>query len=644
MFQDNPLLAQLKQQLHFQMPRVKGVVKSNEKGFGFLEVDAKKSYFIPPLFMKKVMHGDKVLAILHIDKEREVAEPEELIEPFLTRFIGRIQIKDKRLAVIPDYPFIKEIIPTYFQPEINKNLQPGDWVVAEMRRYPLRGDQHFYAEITSLLTRADDQFAPWWVTLTRYNLATTPPTMPENLVFQNGETEREDLTSYDFITIDNQNTEDMDDAIHLVPTMNGGWIMTIAIADPTAWVTVNSPLDYIARERAFTNYLPGLNIPMLPHALSTNLCSLRAHERRPALGCQMTVHSDGSLDKDARFFTAWITSKGKQIYNNVSDWIENLGSWQPENEIIGNQIRLLHDVFLVRNAWRKDHSLIFNDRPDYRFVLDKKGNVNDIIIERRRVAHHMIEEAMIAANICAARVLRDNLGYGLYNVHNGFNPLLIDQVVALLKSHQINVNSTDLLTLKGFCALRRELKSKKNHYLEKRIRRFQTFADLSITPGPHFGLGVDAYATWTSPIRKYGDMINHRLLKALIKVGTAERPNEKIRQRLIERRRQNRMAERDLADWLYARFLQSKVGNKNCFLSEIIDISRGGMRVRLTDNGALVFIPISFIHNIRDEIICNQEHGIILIQGQPRYRQGDFLNITLTEVRLEHRLILGKPV
>ncbi len=111
MFQDNPLLAQLKQQLHSQTPRAEGVVKGTEKGFGFLEVDAQKSYFIPPPQMKKVMHGDRIVAVIHSEKDRESAEPETLVEPFLTRFVGKVQKKDDRLAIVPDHPLLKDAIP-----------------------------------------------------------------------------------------------------------------------------------------------------------------------------------------------------------------------------------------------------------------------------------------------------------------------------------------------------------------------------------------------------------------------------------------------------------------------------------------------------------------------------------------------------
>lgn len=305
----------------------------------------------------------------------------------------------------------------------------------------------------------------------------------------------------------------------------------------------------------------------------------------------MTIAADGTIEDDTEFFAATIESKAKLAYDNVSDWLENTGSWKPESDAIAAQIRLLHRICLNRGEWRKTHALVFKDRPDYRFVLGEKGEVLDIVAEPRRIANRIVEEAMIAANICAARVLRDRLGFGIYNVHTGFDPANTEALAALLKNHDVHVDPEEVLTLPGFCKLRRELDAQPSGFLDSRIRRFQSFAEISTEPGPHFGLGLEAYATWTSPIRKYGDMVNHRLLKAIIKGETIARPQDDTTLQMAERRRLNRMAERDVGDWLYARFLQDKAGTDTRFAAEIIDISRGGMRVRLVDNGAVAFIP-----------------------------------------------------
>ncbi|MEB6336829.1 exoribonuclease II [Serratia rhizosphaerae] len=642
MFQDNPLLAQLKQQLHSQTPRVEGVVKGTEKGFGFLEVDGQKSYFIPPPHMKKVMHGDRIVATLHTEKEREIAEPDSLVQPFLTRFVGRVQKKDDRLSIVPDHPLLKDAIQCRPARGLSHDFQAGDWAVAEMRRHPLKGDRTFYAELTQYITHADDHFVPWWVTLARHNLEKEAPEMAETHAPSDA-LQRADLTALDFVTIDSASTEDMDDALLVQENADGTLQLTIAIADPTAFVDEGSALDDIARVRAFTNYLPGFNIPMLPRDLSDNLCSLRANERRPVLACRVTIAADGALGDDIHFFAAEIESKAKLVYDEVSDWLEGNGDWQPPSDAIAQQITLLQRVCAARSAWRHQHALVFKDRPDYRFVLGEQGEVLDIITEHRRIANRIVEECMIAANVCAALVLRDRLGFGIYNVHNGFDPALVEQAVTVLQANGVEADAEKLLTLDGFCELRRHLDAQPTQFLDSRIRRFQTFAEISTEPGPHFGLGLEAYATWTSPIRKYGDMVNHRLLKAIISEQPAEKPQDAMTLQLAERRRANRMAERDVGDWLYARFLQDKAGTDTRFNAEIIDVTRGGLRVRLLDNGAVAFIPAPFIHPVRDELVCSQDTGTVQVKGEVVYRQSDTLQVNIAEVRMETRNVIAKP-
>ena len=647
MFQDNPLLAQLKQQLHAQTPRVEGLVKGTDKGFGFLEVDGQKSYFIPPPQMKKVMHGDRIIAAVHTNNDKESAEPEELVEPFLTRFVGRVQKKegDNRLWIIPDHPLLKDAIPCRPVKSLTHPFADQDWAVAEMRRHPLKGDKHFQAELTDFITDKDDHFAPWWVTLMRHQLERNAPEVDSETLTLHDDLPREDLTALSFVTIDSASTEDMDDALYIRKEENGQLSLYIAIADPTAYIQPNSKLDTIAAQRALTNYLPGFNIPMLPRELSDNLCSLRPNEKRPALVCQVGIMEDGALTDEIHFYSAWVESKAKLVYDNISDWLEGEETqWAPENEIVHEQVMLLKEMSEKRHVWREQHALVFKERPDYRFILDDSGNVLDIVAEKRRTANRIVEEAMITANICAAKVLSRNLGFGIYNVHTGFDPLYIDQVSQTLKEHGIETNADELLTLEGFCRLRRELVNQPNQFLDSRIRRFQNFAEIKTEPGPHFGLGLEAYATWTSPIRKYSDILNHRLLKAIISKSAAEKPQDEDCVRIAERRRANRMAERDVGDWLYARFLKPFAGTESTFNAEIIDITRGGIRVRLVENGAIAFIPAPFLHAVRDEIQCSQETGSVIIKGETAYKLNDIIPVRIEDVKLETRNIVARPI
>lgn len=645
MFQNNPLLKQLKKNLHKQTPRVEGIVKSTERGFGFLEVDPQKSYFIPPKNMKKVMHGDKISALLKIEKDREIVDPEILIEPFLKRFVGKIEKKDNKLFILPDYPFLKDLIIICYPKKNCTNLfQTGDWVVANLVQHKLNGHSVFSAELIEEIVKSNDPLTPWWVTLSRHNLDKKEPLIKnQDFILKDNHFKRRDLTNLDFITIDNLNTKDIDDALFIKETNDGNFCLTVAIADPTAYIESGSKLDIIASKRGFTNYLPGFNIPMLPRELSENICSLIPNERRPVLACSITINKNGNISNIADFFLAWIISKEKLSYEDVSNWIEKKGCWEPSKKSIQNQILLLYQLCLSRIKWRKLHAVLFKDSLEYRFQFSETGKVKNVVVEKRRIAHKIIEESMIIANIVAANFLSKNLGFGIYNIHSGFDCINAENTVSFLKNYNLKFTAKEIMTLKGFCNLRRVLNILSNDYINSRVRRYQSFGDFSTTPSPHFALGFSEYATWTSPIRKYSDMINHRLLKSIITKEKTIKPNEEIKLKISEQRRKNRIAERDITDWLYTILLQKKEYQNKKFSAEIIDVSRSGIRAKIIENGANVFIPALFLHPIREELILNQEIGQVFINGNLCYKVSDLIQIILCEIRFKTRSIIAKP-
>ncbi|QCI18245.1 exoribonuclease II [Buchnera aphidicola (Aphis nasturtii)] len=644
MFQNNPLLKQLKKNLHKTTPRVEGIVKSTERGFGFLEIDSQNSYFIPPKNMKKVMHGDKVLALLKMEKDREIVEPEKLIEPVLKRFVGKIEKKDDKLFILPDYPFLKDlIIICYPKKNCTNSFQTGDWAIANLVQHKLNGNTIFCAELIEEIVKHNDPLTPWWVTLSRHKLEKKEPLIEQKDFLLKDNFKRKDLTHLDFITIDNLNTKDIDDALFIQKTKNGDFCLTVAIADPTSYIEIGSKLDIIASKRAFTNYLPGFNIPMLPRELSENICSLIPNERRPVLACSIKIKKDGNISNTVDFFLAWIISKEKLSYDDVSNWIENKGLWKPSKKSIENQILLLYQLCLSRIQWRKLNAVLFKDSLEYRFQFSETGIVKNIVVEKRRIAHKIIEESMIIANIVAANFLSKNLGFGIYNIHSGFDSINAENAVSFLKNYHLKFTAKEIMTLKGFCNLRRVLNVLSNSYIDSRIRRYQSFGDFSTTPSPHFALGFSEYATWTSPIRKYSDMINHRLLKSIIKKEKSIKPNEEIKLKISEQKRKNRIAERDISDWLYTLLLQKKEYQNKTFSAEIIDVSRSGIRAKITENGANVFIPALFLHPVREELMLNQEIGQVFINGNLHFKVSDLIQIVLCEIRLKTRSIIAKP-
>ncbi|MEL0607711.1 exoribonuclease II [Vibrio echinoideorum] len=649
MFQDNPLLAQLKQQIQETLPKKEGTIKATEKGFGFLEVDSKTSFFIPPPYMKKCVHGDKVIAIIRTEKEREVAEPEELVEQGLTRFIARVKLFKGRLNVVPDHPQLKKL---QLKAKAKKGLNPetlkeGDWVVAHIVQHPLKGDNGFLAQISEKITDADDKIAPWWVTLAQNDLPNSEPQGIDNWqINDDADLERVDMTHVPFVTIDGESTKDMDDALYAKKKENGDFELTIAIADPTAYISPDDSMDKVARERGFTIYLPGRNIPMLPRDLADNLCSLIENEVRPALCCTVTVSKEGVIGDDINFFAANIKSHARLAYDNVSDWLETGTSekWQPSEEI-ASIVSDLHQFAQARSAWRSANAVVFPDRPDYRFELSEDNDVVAIHADTRRSANKLVEESMISANICAGRVLKENFNQGVFNCHSGFKAEKLSDVLELVNPEaKTPFTEEQIVSLEGFATLRRWLGSLDNSYYDNRIRKFQAYSEISNEPAPHYAMGLDIYATWTSPIRKYGDMINHRMLKAHI-LGKApiQTPDETIGDELALHRRHHGMAERNVGDWLYARTLANAPADETRFQAEIFDINRAGMRVRLLDNGAAAFIPGSLIINNKERIECNSDMGTVSIDKEMVYKLGDVLEVVLSEVNQENRNLVAKP-
>ncbi|HSH57200.1 MAG TPA: RNB domain-containing ribonuclease, partial [Halomonas sp.] len=286
----------------------------------------------------------------------------------------------------------------------------------------------------------------------------------------------------------------------------------------------------------------------------------------------------------------------------------------------------------------------FKDRPDFVFDLDSAGNVLDIRTEERRIANRMIEESMIAANACCADLLSEHIGHGIFNVHRAFEDDKAEAAQEFLASQEIAVEREALTELPRYKELKRELEGRDDAWLDARLRRFQGFTSMSAKPGPHFGLGLPAYATWTSPIRKYGDMVNHRLIKRVLKGEQA--PAEaslELTEQLTERRRLNRMAERDVKDWLYVRYLTPAAESQETFDAEIIQINRGGMRVRLTANGATAFVPAPMMHSERTKVAIDDKEGRIQIESEERYKLGDHVRVALIEAREETRSLVARP-
>jgi len=641
MFHNNPLLAKLKKQLHKTTPRVEGVVKAHEKGFGFLELNNKKSYFIPVAKMKKLLHGDRIEGTVNIQGDREQFEPETVIESALAHFVGKIDYLNKHLVVYPYGSVIKQAIRCRISQNITIKLKPQHWVVAKLVARPFQENhQSFFAEVTEFIAEEDDILMPWLRTLSQYNLPhTAPELMGLPIMPDHEKQDRENLNNLPFFSIDSQDTKDIDDTLHVTLTEDNLFELTVAIADPSAYIPENSPLDLVAKDRLFTTYLPDFNVPMLPAEISDHFCSLIPNEQRAAIICRLHIDKEGHIVSKPYFATAWITSKAKLSYDTVSDYIEEKNQATIADKSITEQLTLLANVAQIRSNRRQKEALLFKDKDDYKFILDNKRQVVTIIKNQRRIANQIVEEAMIMANHALANSVKQN-EFVIFNIHNGFETKHLDTIIKILKDHNIKAfDKKRLGSFEGYCTLRRQLAG--DNYIEARILRYQTSADFTFEAAPHFGLGFERYATWTSPLRKYSDLVNHRLLKAMLRKESQQKKTyDSWLKSIIEKRKLQRSAERDLTHYLYNQFFSDKMNT--LFKAELIDINKGGAKVRLIDNGAIAFMPTSLIHPKRNEIVSSQDEGAIKVNEQILFKIADRITVSLHEIRNEPKSIIVK--
>ncbi|QCI27180.1 exoribonuclease II [Buchnera aphidicola] len=643
MLQKKNFLLQLKNKLVLEDQKVIGIVEKHDNRFGFLKSKFKINYFIPSKYIKKVINGDKILVKICVKKNKKFAQPLILIKSFLDIFIGTIIKIGLKIFIQPHYPFLKELIICHFDNQNFGVIKKGDWFFAKLIQHKLDNYKDFNAKLIKFISSKNDNLLPWKVILTYYNVKVFFPKFNINNLNFNKNIFRKDLTDLTFITIDNDSTKDIDDAIFVEKIDNQNIKIIIAISDPTSYINPDSDLDIIASNRLFTNYLPGFDIPMLPKILSEDMFSLHPNLKKPVLACEVIIDQYGNISKKINFFLAFIKSYAKLNYNNVSNWINGIGIWKPDNNKIINQINLLYKLCNRRILWRKKNALIFKDTLEYKFHLSDNYDIIKISVEYRNIAHKMIEEAMIIANVSAANFLSKHLGFGIYNIHLGFNTVNAKHVSLILKKYDINIHYKKIITLMGFCELYRVLNSFSNNYINYRIRRYQSLGTISTIPKPHFALGFNQYLTWTSPIRKYSDMINHRLLKNIILGYPSKKPNNNIISKIINCKRRHQTIKKNITNWLYIKFFKKNNYFNKIFIANIFDILNSGIKARLLINGANIFIPITYMYHYNKNFICDRKNGILYFKDKILYRISDVIKVIILNINTHENIIIAKP-
>ena len=451
--------------------------------------------------------------------------------------------------------------------------------------------------------------------------------------------ERVDLRDVPLVTIDGEDARDFDDAVYAEPDPDhpGGWRLLVAIADVAWYVRADDPLDRAAQRRGNSVYFPDRVVPMLPEQLSNGWCSLRPQEDRPVLAVSMRIDAEGKL-LGHRFSRAMMRSAARLTYTRVQAAHDGV----PDDEIaplMDTVIAPLYGAYRALTKHRVSRGVIDLDLPERKIVLDAKGRIVDIAARERLDSHKLIEEFMICANVAAAEALEHKRMVCMYRVHEPPDPVKVEALSQFLQTLDVpfgagagRVRPADFNRV-----LQRMADSPYARMVNEMILRSQSQAIYSPDNAGHFGLALRRYAHFTSPIRRYADLLVHRGLIAAYGLGEgglapgADQEFPELGEKISVAERRAVAAERDAADRYIALFLADRVGAS--FTGRINGVTRFGLFVTLDETGADGLIPI---RSLGGEYFEHDEatHCLIGRSSGTRLYLGDRVRVKLTEAEV----------
>jgi ribonuclease R len=404
---------------------------------------------------------------------------------------------------------------------------------------------------------------------------------------------RVDLRAIPFVTIDGEDAKDFDDAVYATALDTGGWHIMVAIADVSYYVEMHTPLDEEAKKRGNSVYFANTVVPMLPEALSNELCSLKPNEDRAVLAVSMKISPKGKL-LDFHFVRGLIKSKARLTYTNVQKAID--GKWTKHTEELKNEILALYGAFKALKKTSTERGTINLEMPEYKIVFDTQKKPAGVSQQPDMISHHIIEEMMILANVCAAKALLQKKQPTLFRVHDAPDSHRYYNLSSVLKALGIKAPESDGLSPHVFNEILKKVKGTKNETLiQELVLRTQSQAKYDVKNVGHFGLSLDHYCHFTSPIRRYADLIVHRCLITALKLDKAYLlpPVEemtKIAEHISGTERIAATAEREVFERYVYTLLKGHIGE--IFEGKIAGVVSAGLFVKVTQFGAEGFISV----------------------------------------------------
>ena len=634
-----------------------GRIIGHRDGFGFVRPDAGgEDAFLPPKEMLKAMHGDRVCARLVGTDRRGRAEAVivEVVEHANRRLVGRLVHERGVLLVVPEDQRIKHDVVVAAADTMGAD--PGQVVSIEIVDPPTRYTPPV-GRVVEVLGAVDDPGMEIEIAVRKFDVPHVFSPAAERLAARMPDhvrakdmRDRIDLRDVAFLTIDGEDARDFDDAVYAEPIPGKGWRLLVAIADVSHYVQSGDALDQDAFSRGTSVYFPRRVIPMLPEKLSNGLCSLNPHVDRLALVCDMVVGTAGDV-RAYQFYDAVICSAERLTYTRawaamcdpLSEDALKLG---PVAGILGH----LEGVFRVLLSAREARGAIDFESVETYMQFDANGRIEKILPRVRNDAHRLIEECMLAANTCAADLFKRTRRHGLYRIHEGPTPERLRALREFLRVQGLRLEGGDEPSPADYARLAREIKVRPDaRLIQTLLLRSMQQAIYSPDNVGHFGLSYEAYAHFTSPIRRYPDLLVHRVIKTIIHNRghyvppygdqTQDDPVQRWRNigdhcSVAERRADE--ASRDVEAWLKCQYMKSRVGEQ--LRGTVTGVAPFGLFVTLdalyvegmihvSELGAEYFQHNEVLHELRGE------------RTGRRFRLYDSLVVQVARVDLDSRRI-----
>ena len=506
---------------------IEGSVQGHRDGHGFvLRDDGQPDIFLPPNEMRAVLHKDRVRA--RIVRQDRRGRPEgrvvEILERSAQPIIGRLLQESGVWIVAPeDKRYGQDILIPGGALAVAK---PGQVVVVELTEPPALFGQPV-GRITEVLGEVDDPGMEIEIAVRKYGVPhefsedclAEAGTLPDKVRAQDKK-QRIDLTDVPLVTIDGEDARDFDDAVYCEPAKVGrgkGWRLLVAIADVSHYVQTGSAIDVDAYDRATSVYFPRRVIPMLPEKLSNGLCSLNPEVERLCMVCDMLITAKGEVQA-YQFYPAVMFSHARFTYTEVAAILANTRG--PEaakrQERVGDLLNL-HDAYRALLLARRERGAVDFETTETQIVCDENGRIEKIVPRTRNDAHKLIEEAMLAANVCSADFIAQGKQHGLFRVHEGPTPEKQDILRNYLKAMAVGMTISDNPQPSEFQAIAEATKDRPDaQQIHTMLLRSMQQAIYTPINNGHFGLAFDAYTHFTSPIRRYPDLLVHRVIKAIL--------------------------------------------------------------------------------------------------------------------------------